>query len=424
MFVHVNLTFLPWYNAYRFLVQQSKSLNAPFLPFDQTTVQKSSNVLDQWINSATESLVHFFCQEMDAYRLYTVVPYLLKFLDNLTNIYVRLNRTRLKLKGTNEEDCRMRLSTLFHVLLVSCKVMAPLTPFFIEALYQNMLKVLNDEEESLHYCSFPQVQGKRDARIEQSVARMKTVIDLARNIRERHNKPLKTPLKEMVIVHPDADFLEDTDAKLREYVLDELNVQSLVLCNDTLKYTSSRAEPDFSVLGKRLGKSMGVVSKQVKARSQESILEFEKTGEVTLCGHSLKLNDIKVVRDFKCPDGTTEKEIDASGDGDVLVILDLHQDESLFEAGVAREIVSRVQKLRKKSGLGLTNIVEMYFESLDEDKSVSDRVLHLQEQYIKDAIGSPMLPCGVRPSHAVVLGEENFRGVSGMSFNISLVRPI
>ncbi|KAM1429029.1 hypothetical protein ACFX13_046053 [Malus domestica] len=418
--------FLPWYNAYRFLVQNAKRLEdegfGTFLPIDLTTVQKSSNVLDQWINSATQSLVHFVQQEMNGYRLYTVVPYLLKFLDNLTNIYVRFNRKRLKGR-TGEEDCRMALSTLYNVLLVSCKVMAPLTPFFTEVLYQNLRKVLNESEESIHFCSFPKAEGKRDERMEQSVRRMMTVIDLGRNIRERHNKPLKTPLKEMVIVHPDADFLDDIAGKLREYVLEELNVRSLVTCNDTLEYASLRAEPDFSVLGKRLGKSMGVVAKEVKAMSQESILAFEKAGEVTVSGHCLKLADIKVVRDFKRPNGMTEKEIDAAGDGDVLVVLDLRPDESLFEAGVAREIVRRVQQLRKTAALKPTDVVEAYFESLDQDKSVSQRVLQSQEEYITDAIGFPLRPSHVMPSDAVLVAEESSHGVSGMSFVIRLVRP-
>lgn len=146
--------FLPWYNAYRFLVQNAKRLEiegfSAFSPIDQASLLKSSNVLDHWINSATESLVSFVHQEMDAYRLYTVecltdlleylfarcinfyfhvmvtwckvlsylplqvVPYLVKYIDNLTNIYVRFNRKRLKGR-TGEEDCRVSLSTLYHV---------------------------------------------------------------------------------------------------------------------------------------------------------------------------------------------------------------------------------------------------------------------------------------------------------------------
>ncbi|KAK8675691.1 hypothetical protein V6N13_033755 [Hibiscus sabdariffa] len=419
---------LPWYNAYRFLVQNAKRLehegSVPFVPIAVTVLQKSSNVLDQWINSATRSLVHFVGEKMDAYLLYTVlsinhhirlefpflvVPYLLKFIDNLTNIYVRFNRKRLK-GHTGEEDCRMALSTLYNVLLTTFS---------------------DGAEESIHYCRFPQEEGKGE-RIEESVTRMMRIIDLARNIRDRHNKPLKTPLREMVVVHPDEDFLDDIAGKLREYVLEELNVRSLVTCKDTLKYASVRAEPDFCVLGKRLGKSMGAVAKEVKAMSQEDILSFEKAGEL--------------VRKFKHPDGMTDKEMDGAGDGedinailigdlfllkwksfrftssDVLVVLDLRQDESLLVAGIAREVVSRIQKSRKKAGLEPTDMVEVYFESLDEDKSVIQQVLNSQENYIRDAIGSPLLSSDSMPPHAVVVCEEVFRGIYNMSFKISLVR--
>ncbi|KDP34784.1 hypothetical protein JCGZ_10564 [Jatropha curcas] len=417
--------FLPWYNAYRFLVQNAKRLEveglAPFTPLDFKTLKNSSNVLDQWINSATQSLVHFVRQEMDGYRLYTVVPYLLKFLDNLTNIYVRFNRKRLKGR-TGEEDCRTALSTLYNVLLTSCKVMSPFTPFFTEVLYQNMRKVSAGSEESIHYCSFPQVEGEMDERIERSVTRMMTIIDLARNIRERHNKPLKSPLREMIVVHPDADFLDDIAGKLKEYVLEELNVRSLIPCNDTLKYASLRAEPEFSVLGKRLGKSMGVVAKEIKAMSQKDILAFEQAGEVTIASHCLKLADIKIVREFKRPDGLTEKEVDAAGDGDVLVIMDLRPDESLLEAGVAREVVNRIQKLRKKVALEPTDVVDVYFQCSDEDKSKLERVLNSQGQYIRDAIGTPVLPFTMMPPQAVIIGEESYHQVYELSFTIYLAR--
>lgn len=417
--------FLPWYNAYRFLVQNAKRLEveglAQFVPLDQAILRNSANVLDQWINSATQSLVHFVRQEMDAYRLYTVVPYLLKFIDNLTNIYVRFNRKRLKGR-TGEEDCRTALSTLYHVLLTSCKAMTPFTPFFTEVLYQNLRKVSSGSEESIHFCSFPEVQGKRGDRIEQSVNRMTTIIDLARNIRERHNKPLKTPLREMIVVHPDAEFLDDIAGKLKEYVLEELNVRSVVPCNDPLMYASLRAEPDFSVLGKRLGKSMRVVAEAVKAMSQEDILSFEKAGEITIATHCLKLTDIKIVRGFKLPDGVTEEQMDAAGDGDVLVILDLRPDGSLFEAGFAREVVNRIQKLRKKSALEPTDMVEVYFKSLDKDTSVSAQMLKSQETYIKEALGSPLLNFSMIPKHAVIIAEETYQNISNCDFKITLSR--
>ncbi|KAJ0016816.1 hypothetical protein Pint_11177 [Pistacia integerrima] len=142
-----------------------------------------------------------------------------------------------------------------QVLLTSCKVMAPFTPFFTEVLYQNMRKVCKESEDSINFCRVPEEEGKL----------------------------CLWNCREMIVVHPDTDFLDDITGKLREYVLEELNVRSLVPCNHTLKYASLRAEPDFSVLGKRLGKSMGVVAKEVKAMTQGDILAFEKGRRSNYC---------------------------------------------------------------------------------------------------------------------------------------------
>lgn len=430
VFAVVKDVFLPWYNAYRFLVQNASRLavegRESFTPLDQSELLNSTNVLDQWINSASQSLVQFVHEEMAAYRLYTVVPFLLKFVDNLTNIYVRFNRKRLKGR-TGDRDCRIALSTLFYVLLTTCKAMAPFTPFFTEVLYQNIRKLLGPTAEaSIHFCSFPLVQGKTDERIEKSVARMMTIIDLARNIRERHNRALKIPLREMVVVHPDEDFLDDITGKLGEYVTEELNVRMLVRCSDPLKYASLRAEPDYSLLGKRLGKAMGAVAKEVKSLAQSDIISFEKSGEVVVSGHHLSVGDIKVIREFKHPEGVNKEDIDAAGDGDVLVILDLRPDDTLMDAGTAREIVNRVQKLRKKAGLEPTDIVEIFFEPLKsgngQESCTLQRVVESQASYIQEALGSPLLQMNLLPSDAIVLATEQFSGVADGGFQITIAR--
>ncbi|XP_010488354.1 PREDICTED: isoleucine--tRNA ligase, cytoplasmic-like [Camelina sativa] len=424
---------LPWYNAYRFLIQNVKRLeteiSGPFVPINLATLQ-SSNVLDQWIHSATQSLINSVHKEMDAYELDNVVTELVEFLEDLTNIYVRFNRKRLKGR-TRKDDCHTALSTLYNVLLTSCKVMAPFTPFFTETLYQNLRKVCEGSEESIHYCRFPQKEEAREGeRIEKSVTEMKKIIELARKIRNRKSDkrqeqlPLKTPLKEMIVVHPDKEFLNDITGKLKQYVLDEVNVRSLVPCNDTSKYASQKAEPKYSVLGERLGKSMGLVAKEVRKMSHQDILRFKVTKEVTIAGHSLKIEDIKTFSEFKRPDGFKDTEIDAAGEGDVLVILDLREDESLKTEGVAREIVNRIQKLRKKSCLEPTDFVEVYFESLDMDESVVQQVLYSQEQYIREKIGSPLLMSTLMPPDVVIVSDENFElKESKLSFNISLARP-
>ncbi|GJP70428.1 hypothetical protein CLOP_g1371, partial [Closterium sp. NIES-67] len=489
VFAVVRDVFLPWYNAYRFLVQNALRLTAeglpPFQPMTARQLAASSNVLDQWIHSASQSLAQFVRGEMEAYRLYTVVPYLVRFIDSLTNVYVRFNRKRLKGR-TFDQDCRFALSSLFHVLLTVCKAMAPFTPFFTEAMYQNLSKALPqrppadaaaaapvgdgevgrqgglggaavDEEhlewaeDSVHFCSFPTSDKHVDERMERSVERMMKVIDLARNIRERNNRPLKTPLREMVVVHPDAQFLEDITGKLCEYVREELNVRSVVPCADTSKYTSVRAEPDFSVLGRRVGKAMGAVAKAVKDMDAAAIAALQSAGEVTIAGHTLAASDIKVVRDFKAPEGSSAGDMDAAGDGEALVVLDLRPDTELLEAGAAREVVNRVQKLRKRAGLEPTDAVEVFVHLHGEgegegegDKAshggVSDggvgskgkegaeesplqRILVSQAAYIHDALGAPLLSADYCPSHAVVLASERYSGVAGASFTLTLTRP-
>ncbi|PWA60504.1 tRNA synthetase class I (I, L, M and V) family protein [Artemisia annua] len=346
------------------LVSLPNNTTACFVPSSGYT-DKSATVLDQWINSATQSLVHFVRQEMDAYRLYTVVPYLLKFLDNLTNIYVRFNRKRLKGR-TGEEDCRTALSTLYYVLLTSCKAMAPFTPFFTEVLYKNLRKISNGSEENIHFCSFPEVEGMTE--------RVSLFLWLITN----SNRPFMLPFS----------YFVDLVGFALWYVLEELNVKSVVPCKDQLKYSFLRAEPDFSVLGKRLGKSMRVV----------------------------------IVRGFKRPDGVTEEQMDASSDGDVLVILDLQPDDSLFEAGFAREVVNRVQKLRKTSGLEPTDRVEVYFKSLDEDPSVPALILKSQETYIREVLGSSLLDFSMIPEDAVIIAEETYKNISNCDFTITLSR--
>ncbi|CAI5480895.1 unnamed protein product [Closterium sp. Yama58-4] len=464
VFAVVRDVFLPWYNAYRFLVQNTLRLTAeglpPFQPMTARQLAESSNVLDVWIHSASQSLAQFVRAEMDAYRLYTVVPYLVRFIDSLTNVYVRFNRKRLKGR-TSDHDCRFALSSLFHVLLRVCKAMAPFTPFFTEAMYQNLRKALpqrpaaadgeggragglggvaEDEEhvewaeESVHFCCFPSSDQHVDERTERSVERMMKVIDLARNIRERNNRPLKTPLREMVVVHPDAEFLEDITGKLCEYVREELNVRSVLPCADTSKYTSVRAEPDFSVLGRRVGRAMGAVAKAVKEMDAAAIAAMQLAGEVTVAGHTLAASDIKVVRDFKAPEGSVAGDMDAAGDGEVLVVLDLRADTDLLDAGTAREVVNRVQKLRKRAGLEPSDAVEAFIhvheggedgkegaESAEE--SALQRILAAQAEYIREALGAPLLSAHYCPSHAVVLASECYSRVAGATFTLTLTRP-
>jgi len=347
--------FLPWFNAYRFFVEVVRKYNKDdgkhqFVPNAQIALQ-STNVMDQWILSTTSSLITFVRQEMQAYRLYTVVPRLVKYIEQLTNWYVRLNRRRLKgssSSGTVKnslEDCNTALCTLFEVLYTITRAMAPFTPFLSEYFYQNLRKVLveTDRLASVHYTRFPEPQ--KDAinrRIEEAISRMQSVIQLGRAARDRRTLPLKFPLTRVTCVHRDPQFQEDL-ASLRNYILEELNVREMIISSDDSSVvTVARAENQL--LGKRLRKDLGKVSKAIENLSDEQIRSFQNSGSIVLEGYTLSTTDLQVIREFK---GDLSK-FEAAWDQEVLIVLSLEVDHTMREEGMAREIINRIQRLRKK----------------------------------------------------------------------------
>eukprot|EP00884_Botryococcus_braunii_P014843 jgi/Botrbrau1/2335/Bobra.39_1s0024.1 len=439
VFAVVKDVFLPWYNAYRFLVQNILRLEAEsgtrFVP-SQVEVSQATNVLDRWINAASRSLTAFVRKEMGAYRLYTVVPYLVRFIDSLTNVYVRYNRARLKGRS-GTEDCQYALASLFDVLLTVAKVMAPFTPFFCEKMYSNLRRALPEgSPESVHWCDFPDAAAEQegDAHIQQSVERMQAVIELGRAIRDRKAKPIKLPLRELVVVHTDAEFLQDIIGELRVYVQEELNVREVTTCSDPLQYASVRAQPDFSSLGRRLGKAMPAVAKAVAALTPQQIADYEATGSITLEGQTLGEGDLKVLRDFRLPEGRSPEDMDADGDGEVLAVLDLRPDISLVEAGVAREVVNRVQKLRKKAGLVASDAVEVFLDLPHEGVEGTpqdglarlSQIVAAQVDYIAGVLGIQPRLLAHMQGHAVVIAREKQSvtlGSSVVEFDAVLARP-
>ncbi|WIA42068.1 hypothetical protein OEZ86_009348 [Tetradesmus obliquus] len=442
--------FLPWYNAYRFLVQNVRrweletgetfnpgttldaGLEALAAAADSSEQQAAGGaVLDRWIAAAVRSLTAYVRAEMEGYRLYTVVPRLVAFIDQLTNIYVRYNRKRLK-GGKGRCDCLSALTTLFHVLLTVTKVMAPFTPFICETMYRNLRAGLvaaqqqqqggaaaaaaAEVPESVHWCDMPAVEQERegDGRIQASVGRMQAVIEAGRVIREKHNRPLKQPLRRVVVVHPDPDFLADITGELAQYVTSELNVLALETCADPLAYAELSAVPDWQGLGKLLGKDMGKVAAAVKGLTMDDILAFEKSGSIELAGYTLAEGNIKVVRSFKPPAGVAPGEVDAAGDGEVLVVLDLAQQDDLVEQGLARELVNRYQKLRKKAGLTVTDVVELYYTPAAAAAAADGgsvpalltKIIEGQASYLSEAFGRPLQALAAKPDSSVVIAQE------------------
>uniref|UniRef100_A0A4W6DZA1 isoleucine--tRNA ligase n=1 Tax=Lates calcarifer TaxID=8187 RepID=A0A4W6DZA1_LATCA len=419
--------FLPWYNAYRFLVQNVQRLQKEdeiqFL-YNENTAKQSDNIMDKWIQSFTQSLIQFFKAEMDAYRLYTVVPRLVKFVDMLTNWYVRTNRRRLK-GESGTEDCLWALETLFSVLFSMCRLMAPFTPFITEMMYQNLRHLIDPasveekDSSSIHYLMLPQVRESLiDKRIESAVSQMQSVIELGRVIRDRKTLPVKYPLKEVVVIHQDAEALKDIQS-LQKYILEELNVRQLTLSTDKDKYgIRLRAEPDHMVLGKRLKGAFKSVTASIKELTSEQLEAFQKTGSIVVDGHELHEEDLRLMYTFN-QSSDSAAQYEAHSDAQVLVLLDVTPDQSMVDEGVAREVINRIQKLRKKGHLVPSDEITVYYRCQPEGEYL-DSVIQAHTDFILATTKAPLLPFPVPKTASVIIEEKT--QLKGSDLELTIVK--
>lgn len=176
---------------------------------------------------------------------------------------------------------------------------------------------------------------------------------------------------------------------------EEVNVRSLEVCSDASVYTTTRGEPNWSALGKRLGKALAGVTKAIKALDGAALAAYERDGKATVEGHELGLGDITIVREFRKPEGAAP--CDAAGDGDVLVVLEVSVDDELVEAGVAREVVNRIQKARKAAGLVAAEVIEVFWSSADE---APGRIFKARARSAPSAISPLSLPASPAASLA------------------------
>ncbi|XP_070558772.1 isoleucine--tRNA ligase, cytoplasmic-like [Ptychodera flava] len=419
--------FLPWYNAYRFLMQNVDRLRKEDglqFVYNEDKLKPVDNIMDKWILSFTQSLVDFTRKEMAAYRLYTVVPKLVRFVDKLTNWYVRSNRKRLKGEG-GTDDCLCALQTLFSVLFTMVRMMAPFTPFLTELIYQNLRHLIDpavskgQDTNSVHYLMIPQPRSDLiDKGIENAVATMQTVIELGRVIRDRKTLPLKYPLHEVVVIHQEKQVLEDTRS-LEKYILEELNVRQLTTSKDKEKYgVHLKAEPDFMVLGKRLKADSKVVAKAVRELNDGQVEEFQKKGEMVVHGHTLTLEDIRIVYAFD-QNSNQESKYEAHSDNDVLVLIDVTPDQSMLDEGVAREVINRIQKLRKKGKLVPVDDITVFYEVSPSGEYLA-KVVSDHREYITSTIKQPLQPYPV-PSDSEVVVQESVQ-LKGANLSLTIVR--
>jgi isoleucyl-tRNA synthetase len=293
------------------------------------------------------------------------------------------------------DDTQHALNTLFEVLFTLTRGLAPFTPFITDTIYLRLLphipqSLRGEDSRSVHFLQFPDVKEELfDVEIERRVGRMQRVIELARVSRERRAIGLKTPLKTLVVIHPDPVYLEDIRS-LEGYITEELNVRDLLLSSDEVNYNVQYSvSADWPVLGKKLKKDVQKVKKTLPGLTSEQVHQFVLKKSMTVDGILLEEGDLLVKRGLK--DDDSSKNLETNTDDDVLTILDAALYPELADEGIAREIVNRVQRLRKKAGLQPTDDVKMEYKILSDPDNIGLRnVFTGQARIIQKALRGPV----------------------------------
>lgn len=429
----VSAVLLPWYNSFRFFKDAAdvfqKENGAAFV-YDAALI--SENVMDRWLMASIQSLVKFVHEEMQAYRLFTVVPKLLALIDNLTNWYIRFNRRRIKGDpGTCVHDTKKGLNTLAEASFILCRLMAPFTPFLADGIYQRLQPYFPAEQlrndsitpeanvtESVHFLAYPRVREELfDSAIELAVSRMQKIIELGRNIREKKLISLKTPLKELVVLNSDPVYLRDVESLLG-YITSELNVRNIVITSDEAKYgVQYTVVADWSVLGKKLKKDAKKVMAALPHVSSEDVKHFAETGKLTVDGIDLVSEDLQVQRGL--PEQDVASGHEARSERDMLIILDVNEYAELRLEGLAREVLNRIQRLRKKAGLSSTDDVDVQYK-LVNDTIGFENVLRTNQELVLKTTKRPVTAFGEVNAAKVIIDEE--QTIKDTVFSLRLLR--
>lgn len=372
----VSKVLLPLYNCHNFfndqvnLIQKFESVDFAFDPQAQT---KNTNVMDRWILAATQTLLEFVNKEMAGYRLYTVVPALLELIEDTTNWYIKFNRKRFK-GELGKEDTIHALNTLFEVLYTLVRGLAPFIPFVTDMIYQKLLKYIpkslhGEDMRSVHFLPYPEPRSElKDVVVERRLSRMRSVIELVRQSRERRTVSLRTPLKTLVVIHNDQEYLDDIKS-LEGYITEELNIRDLTLSNDESKYgVQYSVALNFQKVGKKLRGDAKKVQKALLELNSSDCKAYLSSGKITVAGVDLEEGDLIVKRGLPQEKGSETQE--TNSDDQVLTILDVAIYPELAQEGLAREIIARVQQLRKKAGLKMTDDVKMEYRLKDDPSNV------------------------------------------------------
>ena len=327
--------------------------------------------LDRWILSELNSLiakVDDFYQDYEPTKATRAISEFVQ--ERLSNWYVRLCRRRFW-KGEYQEDKIAAYQTLWECLMTVTQLAAPVAPFYSDRLYQDLTEnTATTKSSSVHLSTFPTVNSNAiDSDLENRINKARNITSLALSLRKKEQIKVRQPLQTLMIAVNGPEEKSEIE-KIQEQIRSEINVKTIKLIDDDSNILVKEIKPNFKVLGPRFGKEMGVVVGKINAFGEDEIKILEQEGKI-----NISFNEKNIILDLSEVE-ITSKDIEgwlvAHGNG-LTVALDISMTEELIDEGIARELVNRIQNIRKDAGLEVTDKINISFLASDELKEKIDK---------------------------------------------------
>ena len=363
------------YNTYSFFSLYANLDNFTYAEEDIIISERPE--IDRWVLSELNTLIKNVEQFYEEYEPTRAARAIQNFvLENVSNWFVRLSRRRFW-KGEYGQDKISAYQTLYTCMVTVAKLASPIAPFFMDNLYKDLTNVSEKENfESIHLASFPTYdENLIDSKLEHKMQQAQKISSMVLSLRKKEMIKVRQPLQRIMIPVLDEKDREEILA-VENLIKSEVNVKEIELIDDASGILVKMIKPNFKVLGPRFGKDMRFVAQAIQNLSQEDIATVEKQGEI-----SLKINE-NVVNLTLSEVEITSQDIEGwlvANQGSLTVALDVNITDELRKEGNARELVNRVQNLRKESGLDVTDKIKLIIEKND----ILEQSVAANEQYIK-----------------------------------------
>ena len=368
------------WNTYAFFV-----LYANIDQFDATKYTldyEKLSVMDKWLLSKLNSAIKGTDENLANYRIPEAAKVLDEFVDDMSNWYVRRSRDRFWAKGM-EQDKINAYMTLYTALVEICKAAAPMIPFMTEEIYQNLVRSINTEApESIHLCDFPAVnEAWIDKDLEKNMDEVLKIVVMGRACRNSANIKNRQPIGNMYVKAPNV-----LPEYFVEIIEDELNVKKVNFTEDVSAYTSYTFKPQLRTVGPKYGKFLGQIQKALaELDGNKAMAELKADGVLTLPSVS---DDVKLSEEDLLITMTQMEGYVTEGDNTVTVVLDTNLTPELVEEGFVREIISKIQTMRKEAGFEVMDKISIYYHA---DEKVADIFNKYENDIMGDVLGTEVV---------------------------------